>query len=300
MSKILSGPYGTLISHQNVDPLDIGNPDVQAVHRSSYGAYALHADIVASNTFRARRVLRAGQERRYREIIEEHVRLLEEILRPEQQIAVSFGPWGDCYKPEEAPTVSDGADFWEQAFAKLLSIRGRVDIALAETINTGDEAEAIMKAWGRVGKHAPHIELVTSLIPSPDQKGKLYNGESLSEVAKRLQTRGDKIPKLGLNCFPIQGLEPALKALVGSADIRFVYPNAADGDPKEHEGSSKPVISRTGGEVAVILSSIAQQFRGKFPDLAIGECCGGTPERTSLMASQVNHQSHLSLKFPHD
>lgn len=299
MSKILSGPYGTLCSHQDVDPLDIGNPDVKAVHRASYGAYALHADIVATNTFRAKNVLRAGQEDRYREIIAEHVRLVDEILSPEQQIAVSFGPWGDCYKPEEAPSFSDGADFWEQAFATLLRIRGRVDIALAETIN-GDEADAITEAWRRVGKHAPRTELVTSLIPSPDGRGKLYNGEPLSEVAQRLQARGGKLPILGLNCFPIQVLEPALKTLAGHADVRLVYPNAADGDPKEYEGSSKPVISRTGEEVAVILNSIAQKFRGKFPDLAIGECCGGTPERTSILASRVNHQSHLSLKYPHD
>jgi len=269
---VISGAYGTLDRHQEVDPLNIGDERVRSVHDASYRAYAQQAGIVVTNTFRTRNVLRRQETDRFQNIIAEHVRLLREILRPDQKLAVSFGPWGDCYKPEEAASFAEAADFWETAFSILLSIRDRVDIALTETINTSTEAAAIAEAWGRVQKdNRAGTQLITSIIPKSG--GKLYSGEDLSQLPLAIRSRAGRVPLLGLNCFPINDLAPALEALSGKARVGLVYPNAADGDPKYHEGS-KSIASRSGHEAARLLSSVIRQFRETHPNIITGECCG--------------------------
>lgn len=293
---ILSGAYGSLPSHQGVDPLAIGDKHVRDVHHTSYSRYAKYAGKVATNTFRVGKVLKNGQADRFQDIVTEHVRLLGEIISPGQSVVVALGPWGDCYKPEEAPSFAEGADHWAQAFEILLRIRGRIDIALAETINTGAEAEAIAEGWKRVQKHnRSRIELVTSLIPSPYHDGKLYNGESLDEVARRVSARTGEKPALGLNCFPIQKLEPALRALAGNANARLIYPNTGDGDPAKYEGSDSAVTARSGLEVGRILHSVLERFHEVFPSIVRGECCGSDPDRIDAIAKASKSRLETSV-----
>lgn len=295
--ETISGAYATLPSHKNIDPLRIEDPEVRSVHEISYKKWALIAGILAANTFRAKGLARSGDLERFQYVIDGHLRLLGKIARPDQKTAVALGPYGDCYKPREAPGVNEGADYWESIFITLLKSRERIDIVLPETINSLSELIGIFRAWKRLEKQIRgRFELITSLIPSPDHAGHLYSGEPLADVANALRSETGSLAQLGLNCFPILQLEPALAALVDKSIVRVVYTNTADGNPGLHEGSEAAVRSHTAEEVSDIWSSMREKFQRKFPTLVIGECCGTDFERIGVIAK--TSKSRLETGVP--
>jgi methionine synthase I (cobalamin-dependent) len=316
MPKILSGPYGSVIYDQLTkegvssrerneinDPLTILKKDrlkkmVKAITR----AYRNNgADVLTTNTFPSRLILKGSDSDLYPSVVRHNLEVVQEIAHEGNQIGVSFGPYGDCYNPNVGPkTISEGQEFWEAAFEPLLSSSGKINYAMAETVNNELEAIAIIKAWQKIQRSLRgKIQGVLSFIPQLTGVN-LLSGERIADVIHSIHKEFGSIPvQLGLNCCPIAALEPTLvdvledrNASKTGAQFRFIYPNASDLPPDKLDYALKNQISRYPEDAGKILHDLIQKYERSLPGVAnhvfINECCGGTPERMSVIAQQVN------------
>src|SRR5690606_8115497 len=202
MPKILSGPYGSLIhdklTKQGAGPHErkaiteptaiLHKPRTQMMVKEIAHAYLLGgADVLTTNTFSAREVLKGRQKDLYPYVIREHINILQKTIVDQSELAVSFGPYGDCYKPEEAPqSLREGTDFWHAAVEPLLSVSGKLDYALAETVNNGEEAIAIAHALKTLHRLTRgKVQGVMSFIPQKDGV-RLLSGERIADVIATL------------------------------------------------------------------------------------------------------------------
>ena len=258
------------------------------------------ADVLTTNTFSAREVLKGRQKDLYPYVIREHINILQKTIVDQSELAVSFGPYGDCYKPEEAPqSLREGTDFWHAAVEPLLSVSGKLDYALAETVNNGEEAIAIAHALKTLHRLTRgKVQGVMSFIPQKDGV-RLLSGERIADVIATLHAELGSLPILfGLNCCAAGALEPTLRDVTEDreasrtgAQFRFLYPNASDLDPLQLEQSPENKVSRPPEAIGKTLSELVRQYEKSLPGatahIFINECCGGTPERTSIIAKEV-------------
>lgn len=317
MPKILSGPYGSLIhdilTSEGVDAqtrATLTSPNAilhhdrtqQLVHHVARSYRDHGAQVLTTNTFSTRHLL-TNHPDEYTPALQAQLEITQAVAENDREIAVSFGPYGDCYKPEEAPSsVAEGADFWEAAFEPLISAPGNLHYALAETVNSEVEALSIARAWKNIRRHIRgQVDGVISFIPQ--QQGKeLLSGESITEVIRAIQAELGVFPiLLGLNCCSIKALEPTL---IETADLtrrtpfRFLYPNASDMDPLALEQSPENQVSREPKEVASLLHELLHRYEASLPgataQVIINECCGGTPQRTKIISKKVREARPLS------
>jgi methionine synthase I (cobalamin-dependent) len=320
MPKILSGPYGSLIddklakqgsSERERKTLThptaiLHKPRTKDLIRDVAKAYRdSGADLLTTNTFSSRKILNGNDRDLYPYVVRQHLDVIQRIAKERNEIAISFGPYGDCYIPKEGPsTVAEGQDFWETAFEPLLSYSGKLNYALAETVNTGTEAIAIAKAWQKIHRYnRGKIQGVISFIP--EKKGiNLLSGERIAEVIKALHAEVGALPILfGLNCCAAEALEPTLRDVTDDQDVsshdaqfRFIYPNASDKDYQELEQTPENKVSHPPEKVGQVLSELIQKYEHSLPGAAshvfVNECCGGTPERTGI----ISHHVHTGAK----
>jgi len=319
MPKILSGPYGSLIhdrlTHEQASKHE--REQLTSPHAILYHSRAVQlnrdvatdylnagAEVSTTNTFGARHLLkRASQD--YAAVIRSHAELVRSVLEKtgatHQEVAVSFGPYGDCYKPEEGPaSISEGRDFTQAASEPLVSLTGPVHYALYETINNGVEARGIVAAWRTISKHVRNdLTAVVSVIVQPDGS-RLLDGEPLADLLAELhRDASDLNVVFGLNCIPGKAIQPALRHLEQVSPqvlsrVEFLYPNASDTDPRELEQSPENLVSHAAHEVAHLLHEVVRLQESKLPHgrtLKTNECCGGTPERTATISSRFQAHS---------
>lgn len=317
MPSILQGPYGSyandiltaegiskadrdLILHPEAILHDQRRKNLELRIAENYAHSG--ADILTTNTFGSRHLL-PEDLRVYREAFAEHARTILAVST-EHPIALSFGPFGDCYNPLTAPkTLSEGVDFWEEALSvleKIGDIGKQFRYVLAETLKSEIDGAAFATAWKRVPENIRgRFQPVASLIADHHSGLHLRSGDLVSKAVRDLRAIASELV-FGLNCCPLAVLEAALSSIIDLNGIpaHFIYPNASDKDPQELETSTENVVSRDADVVGTTLHTIVSRLEKRFPGqtIVINECCGGTPERTKKIREKVLQKAVIPVQ----
>lgn len=282
----LFGPYGTRLEQIGKE---VGRPDIVAptavlTSQTARDAVAqiageyvdAGARVATINAFGLRRLLHEGEHRLYEEAIQAQqdamVRGVRTYARDGVMKVLSVGPYGDCYKVEEAPCRGLAKDFHE------LQVKGfeksDADVLWFETIGTIEEAVGIGQAAASV------VPTVISFII--DEKGRLRSGESVRDAIQAVDdaTRPNLV-RYSFNCCPIEGLEPAI-ASAGELAGRIIacYPNASSEDPGKLCGSDGVQKVKDPKQVAQYLRFLAKRHNL----VIVGGCCGHDQESVSWIS----------------
>lgn len=308
MTKILSGPYGSLshdiLTAEGVSKQDralilhpeaiLHDPRTQRLETSIAKGYAGKADILSSNTFGTRHLIK-GDLPIYREAFLAHAQIPDQVSKGKHEIACSFGPFGDCYDIGTIPkTIAEGVDFWEDALSVLerIALLGKqFRYVLSETVKSSIEGIAFAIAWNRLPRNLQRrFQPVLSFIPDHRNGLLIRSQERLDKAVRDTRAICSDI-LFGLNCCPLLVLEKAVKSVHEQikVPISFLYPNASDKDPLELEKSTENEVSREPDTVGQALQQILKRLESLFPDheFVVNECCGGTPERTGVIRARV-------------
>ncbi|HCW32028.1 MAG: homocysteine S-methyltransferase domain-containing protein [Candidatus Peregrinibacteria bacterium GW2011_GWF2_39_17] len=295
------GPYGTRLQEigQKIGEPQLNNPVAILNGHGARGAvgtvaqeYLNHgATIGTVNASGLRGLLhRAGEEGVYGDAMRTQWEILNAMVaRTRKRIPtfVSLGPVGDCYQPESAPTTVEARDFHERqaATAKTLDVTA----ACFETVNTIQEGIGIAKANQKIG-----MPCIISFVL--DRKGKLLSGESLKDAIAAIDSATRNYPLgYGVNCCPVEALEPALRGCGKRGDrMILAYPNASSKSPRELEGGNEIITVRDPIHMARYLHYIAQKYGLRI----ISGCCGFSAHDIGLVSRAVRQgvmDAHLPL-----
>lgn len=307
MSKILSvsvvseseaitlyGPTGTRLKEigDELAKPEIAAPDAivtmqearAAVAKISGEYFDAGARLATINAFGFRDWLHEGEV----ELYEEAARLqCDAVLRgipasTRDQVlrALTVGPYGDCYKPEEAPIRAESRDFHELQAAVFEQTNA--DVLWFETVGTIEEAVGM----GQVLQKRQLPGIISFII---DKDGRLLSGEDVYDAVRRVDDASGKSP-LGysFNCCPIEGLAPAFHSTLAVGErVLGCYPNASSADPRELCGSEGVQKVDDPKIVGQYLRFLEKAFGLYF----VGGCCGHDHESVSWIAG--NNDCHL-------
>ena len=296
----MSGPYGTVLE-ERAKQLEV--PDLsKSVNVTQGGIYRAEtlaiargyldkgANVATTNTFGTRGLLRAAQPELYRQVVTEHVGLVRQALEGfhNRNLVVSLGPYGDCYKPEDAPSdEKDARDFHSQQLAvvKDLLLSAGIDAVVFETLCTGREA---------IGATMAAKELKIPVIPSfvVDRDAKLFSGEPLVEVLRQIDDITGSYPLgFSINCCPVSGAFQAIADSNGKRDrLIMAYPNSSERDPRELEEIDGVVHLHDNGSTA---QQLVELVRRNASIKIIGGCCGFDHDDIGVISAAV--RTHLSF-----
>jgi S-methylmethionine-dependent homocysteine/selenocysteine methylase len=296
-TKILSGPFGSEL--QSLGDR-IGVRDLQNATNIVQGGiyrqatldlaklYAKFADVLTTNTFGARALLRSGQPELYREVVEAQVRVILEALEGTKgkNLVVALGPFAvgnpGCYDATKAPTDSyEARDFHEQQLALVRELMKKhpIDAVVFETISTGREALGAVLAAKKMS---------VPVIPSffVDANGNLKTGDRLADVLRHIDNvTGNYAEGFSVNCCPLAGAEEAISHSNGKRDrLVMAYPNASDADPSTLEEINGAVTVRDHHTTAAQL--VGMTTRNESLKI-VGGCCGFDPEAINTIGKAI-------------
>ncbi|MEZ4086779.1 MAG: homocysteine S-methyltransferase family protein [Candidatus Gracilibacteria bacterium] len=292
----LFGPYGTRLEQIGAE---IGNPEIvaptsvltsqearEAVARVAGEYIDAGARVATINAFGLRGLLHEGERRLYEEAILGQQNAMLQGVRTYARDAVlkalslSVGPYGDCYKPEEAPDRGLAKDFHElqvQGFEK-----SDADVLWFETIATIEEAVGIGQAA------APYVPTVISFII--DRDGRLLSGECVRDAIKAVDdASGRTVVGYSFNCCPIEGLTHAFASTEDLGRVIACYPNASSADPRELCGSDGVQKVEDPKSVGQYLRFLAKRFNLSI----VGGCCGHDHESVSHISAIPQNDCHF-------
>lgn len=223
-----------------------------------------------------------------------------DVTKPHGIVAASVGPYG-AYLANGAEYSGDYEDASNETLASFHSGRlnalcaAEPDVILLETMPRADEVGIVLQLISEV---APHIPVWVAL--SVLESGHLADGTSLGVVTSMLTPQ---VEAVGVNCLPIQRVEPALAALGEGTDLPLIaYPNSGEtydavtktwsqpkrqadgisaGDAQDGTTATSLGEETTTGELLVESLPIWYQRGARV----IGGCCRTTPEDISTLAA---------------
>lgn len=232
---------------------------VAQVHREylSAGATALTA-----NTFRthAANLAAWGRQGEAETLTVRAVELARQVAGGQAWILGSQAPLGDCYSPEQTPSVAEMLTAHRQ-MARNLKVAG-VDAVLLETHVSQQEALIALEAVTEVG-----LPAILSVVARDETH--LLDGSRLQDLAEKA---GKFRPlALGANCIPVERMEGALLALrAGFAGPLIAYANTGE---MLADGSWRP----TAGSDLDRHVEFAQRWISQGTRI-LGTCCGCGPD----------------------
>jgi enediyne biosynthesis protein CalE2 len=286
---VLDGAIGTEILRRDVTWADhqlLKRPDVvRAIHADYLTA---GADVISTNTFQLtrrsflqhfrdaehmRHIGPPDLETRWTALLSAGVRLADEArqqagLGDRAAVAGAMTTLEWCFRPDLAPSGVQVEEEYREV-AQVFADAG-ADLLLIETVNSIGEAVAAARGARKVG-----IPFWIAFVP--DERGRLFSGETLPEAAAALQPLEPDV--LLVNCAPpddvsvgLRELAPAWKQPLGA------YPHIGRFDPPEWLFTDEYPPER-----------YLHEARGWVDQGAsvIGGCCGTTPEHISLLAARL-------------
>ncbi len=336
-AKVIFGPYGTLLEHEIHAQLDIkannlyrtsfaqlsGDARAEIVKilgcsledlsagaiLRNHGLCALESDIARlyasciiengssvlalGNTFRERGLL--PDIHAFLEAFSLHIEALREgvfsIVGEKLVLGTSFGPKGDCYSLERSPaTVAESKDFHEQQIVAV--VNENLEFDWHETVPSTKEAIGIVLA-------AKALQKPCIVNLNLDYRGFLRDGNSLREALLEIDAATDRYAiGFGLNCCPIEIIDPVLKFCGEVANrVISIYPNASS-VPPEHFNEDNGVVHGLINPFATAryLAYLTKKYNIKF----IGGCCGYTPRDIGLISYAVRNKLFSEIVPPTD
>jgi homocysteine S-methyltransferase len=277
---LCDGAMGTMLYGCGVfinrcyDELNVTQPDtVRSVHEHylQAGAQVIETNTFGANAFRLERFgLRdkvAAFNRAGAAIARQCVEAIQEKQGTEAFVAGAVGSLGLKLAPAGETTLEQAkAAFAEQI--KALA-EGGVDLLIAETMMSVDEAEQAVLAAREV---APHLKIV--VLMTVDEEGNCLDGLTPEVAAHRLTAIG--ADAIGCNCStgPSTVLSVIERMRPATSLPLVAMPNA--GMPRNIEGRN---IYLTSPEY---MASFARKFIRAGASW-VGGCCGTTPEHIRAM-----------------
>lgn len=286
---VLDGAIGTEILRHEVTWADHQLQSRPDVVRSIHASYlAAGADVISTNTFQ---LSRRGFAQHFKDV--EHMRHIGaadletrwiDLVRAGVQLALSARAdaglddsvavagamttleW--CFRPDLAPSEAAAeAEYRElvEAFAE-----SGCDLLLIETINSVREAVAAARGARSVG--VPYW-----LAFVPDDRGRLFSGETLQQACAALEPLAPDA--LLLNCAPPDDVTVGLRELLRHSEVPVgVYPHIGRFDPPEWLFTDEYPPLR--------YLELARGWIGSGAQI-IGGCCGTTPDHVAAIAGGV-------------
>jgi len=227
------------------------------------------AEILVTNTFRTnhRALQRAGRADAWIDLNRRAVEAAREgaarASSSRTLVAGGLAPLEDCYLPELAPDERT-CHGEHRRQAELLARLG-VDLIIVETMNSGREARAALRAGVETG-----LGVLISLCPEPPAH--LLSGEALADVVPRLiELGGESLEGVLLNCATPDVMDACYPELIEIAGrVPFgLYPHL--GQPDDEVGWKLPEDGRPRPLTERLLPWLDKGSR------YVGGCCGTTP-----------------------
>ncbi|NND32171.1 MAG: homocysteine S-methyltransferase family protein [Saprospiraceae bacterium] len=221
------------------------------------------ADIITANTFRISRYLfeKADQLSDFLPTLHKTSELVTacQVDSRRPLIAASLAPLEDCYRPDLVPSRKTLQSYHRMQIEALCQFK--FDFILAETINSGIEAEIICSACQEMD-----VALIVSLVTNG--KGQLLSGERLDEVLQEI-TRYSPAA-ISLNCRSTTDLGNDAVILEQHYEgIKGIYANA----PGSHQSAG---IWKILPHANHILDDFTRRLLSMDIRI-IGGCCGTNP-----------------------
>ncbi len=284
---VLDGAIGTEILRRNVTWADhqlASRPDfVRSIHEDYIGA---GADLVTTNSFQlCRRALynhfRDGAHRRRigatdlddraNRLLAASVHLAREArerVAAQRPVAVAAAvttlEW--CFRPDLAPSAAEAREEYREIF-QVVKDAG-ADVVLLETVNSITEARVALEVAKSLG-----LPCWISFVP--DERGRLFSGETLAEAVAELEPRG--VDAILLNCAPPQDITAGLRELAPHAHVPIgAYPHIGRFDPPEWLFTDEYPPPR--------YREVASGWKHMGASI-LGGCCGTTPDHIAALAT---------------
>jgi S-methylmethionine-dependent homocysteine/selenocysteine methylase len=178
--------------------------------------------------------------------------------------AVTTLEW--CFRPDLAPTAEQAGKEYREIF-QVVKDAG-ADLVLLETVNSITEARVALEATKSLG-------LPCWIAFVPDERGRLFTGETLAQAVAELEPRG--VDAILLNCAPPDDISAGLRELAPHAHVPMgVYPHIGRFDPPEWLFTDEYPPPRYREEAAAWKKSGAS---------ILGGCCGTTPDHIAELAT---------------
>jgi homocysteine S-methyltransferase len=286
---ILDGAIGTEILRREVTWADHQlqrRPDlVRAIHADYLAA---GADVLSTNTFQLsrrgftqhfknvehmRHIGAPDLETRWADLIRAGVRLASEARAAaglDDRVAVAGAmttlEW--CFRPDLAPPAEQA----EAEYRELAAVfaEAGADLLLIETVNSVAEAVASARA-------ARHVGLPYWIGFVPDQSGRLFNGETLQDAARALQSLSPDA--ILVNCAPPSDIDAGMRELAYAwRGTSGAYAHIGRFNPPEWLFTDEYPPAR--------YLEVAQNWRQQGAAI-VGGCCGTTPEHIAALSRQL-------------
>jgi len=288
---ILDGAIGTEILRRNVTWADhqlANKPDfVRSIHEDYIRA---GADVISTNSFQlCRRALynhfRDEAHRRQigaRDLDDRANKLLaasvhlareaRERVAAGRPVAVAAAvttlEW--CFRPDLAPSPEQARSEYREIF-RVVEDAG-ADLVLLETVNSIPEARVALEV-------AKELGLPCWIGFVPDERGRLFTGETLPQAVAELEPRG--VDAILLNCAPPDDISAGMAELAPHARVPIgAYAHIGRFDPPEWLFTDEypPAKYR---DAAAHWKQMSRPETGRI----LGGCCGTTPEHIAALGA---------------
>lgn len=284
---VLDGGIGTEILRRNVTWADhqlASRPDfVSEIHEDYIRS---GAEVISTNSFQlCRRALynhfRDDAHRRHigasdlddraDKLLAASVRLALDARRraaAEGRVAVAAAvttlEW--CFRPDLAPEPNQARKEYQEVF-QVVKESG-ADLVLLETVNSVSEAKVGLEVAKTLG-----LPCWVSFVP--DERGRLFTGETMAQAVAALEPLG--VDAILLNCAPPDDITAGLEELAPRAGVPVgTYAHIGRFDPPEWMFTDEYPPARYREE------SAGWKKRGAT---ILGGCCGTTPEHIAAIAA---------------
>jgi S-methylmethionine-dependent homocysteine/selenocysteine methylase len=256
---------------------------VLQVHKDYIGA---GADIITTNTYGVIRsdLKKEGVEDKFAELNRLAGKLAIQASRSSEEgvaVAASLPPLRGSYRPDLVGPFDEIMPLYREQCEML---EPYCDLFLCETMSSGDEALAAATAACEFDK-----PVWVSWTLAEDGSGKLRNGETIAEAAKKIA----QLPVSGFlaNCCAPEAIDVAMPQLVAlNKGVAGGYANTFKPVPKDWELDGK---KPTDGLLATRDDLDPEQYAGhaqqwlKAGARVIGGCCGTGPKHIARLKQLV-------------
>lgn len=289
---VLEGPKGTELQRLGrsvTDPWwtseallsDAGREQLRGIHQAYRRA---GAGLVSANTFRTNlRALRAAgaDEAFARELVRRAVSDARSAADPPAgggpavRVAAGMTTVEDCYRPDLVPSDAELAE--EHGWLAARLAEQKVDLVLAETLNTVREAVVVTESCVRAG-----LPVWVSFVCR--EGGLLLSGEPLEDAVRTVAAAG--AGAVLVNCVALGDLDAALSVLAKHSPVPVgAYPNVEDrSGVEEWTPVDRYVPVACGPEE--FAESMAERVERYGLDL-VGGCCGTTPAHIAALRTRL-------------
>jgi S-methylmethionine-dependent homocysteine/selenocysteine methylase len=290
---LLDGAMGTELVRRGVRWRKHGLlTDAERVRQLHAEYLAAGADVIRSNTFQLnpriylnvfrnrehmRHIGAPGLEELTSRLLRTSVRLAQEARassRREKPAAIAgvLAPLEHCFRPDKAPR-------FEQAYVEQLELARiladeRIDLLVAESMNTIAEARAVAEAARTVG-----LPVWISFVIGPE--GELLSREPLAQAVAEVENLGAQA--VLVNCAPPADIGAAIAKLKAATRLPYGgFAHIGRFSPPSWKFEFFPQFSETETWPPERYASEAQHWREQGARI-IGGCCGTTPAHISAL-----------------